>query len=737
MLHVTGFRCTKLVKASGTSDSCHNRARRPGGRRIAGDGLARLQPAGPPDRRRRSTRCCAPPSALAMSPTRWHGRSRPGASGNIALILPDVTNPFFSALMRGAQSAARERGYATFLGDSDETDELENLLLEQACGAGRWLRPRLSPARRGTVIRRHAARRPLVIVNRDLDGISRVLVDTTAASPGPSITSPISAIAESPMSARRRLPGRTASACARSRPRPPSAGSASATSTPSGRAMPPAALRSGAVLESGATAALAVDDVVAQGMIGGLADRGLSVPSDFSLVGCDDVIAETTHPPLTTVTAHCARAGAAAVDLLLDAQAGASATPSRLVLDRRAHRARLDRAARSRHRRASHIRARTPPPAGLRHDRHQALRDQVGDRRGCRRLRRRSIADAIAAQGRGDDRRRHRRQPVRDAGAVSFSTTRSTGRASPPSISTNISPCRDTHPASFRRYLKERFTSRLPTLGAFHFIDGDAPDLDREIARINAVLDAHPIDVMFAGIGENGHLAFNDPPADFDSTRRLQGRRARGALPPPAIRRGLVRDPRRCADRGDLDDGAAHPVEPHRDPHRPRRAQGRGRARGSRRAGDQHVARLDPPAAPRLPRSFSMPPPRAGSSRSRQRRGHDHLAVARRSCPTTTREWRTAMSIVNWRRGLLAAGAAILALTARHGRDGRARDDQRHRRRGRPSGVAAGAREIQGGAPRACRRLRLHPGDRARARRQAQGAAGCRAGRHRLRPHRQ
>jgi glucosamine-6-phosphate deaminase len=75
----------------------------------------------------------------------------------------------------------------------------------------------------------------------------------------------------------------------------------------------------------------------------------------------------------------------------------------------------------------------------------------------------------------------------------------------------------ETHPASFRRYLKERFTGRLPTLGAFHFIAGDAPDLDREIARINAVLDAHPIDVMFAGIGENGHLAFNDPPADFSS----------------------------------------------------------------------------------------------------------------------------------------------------------------------------------------------------------------------------
>jgi glucosamine-6-phosphate deaminase len=76
----------------------------------------------------------------------------------------------------------------------------------------------------------------------------------------------------------------------------------------------------------------------------------------------------------------------------------------------------------------------------------------------------------------------------------------------------------DTHPASFRRYIKERFTGKLPTLGAFHFIDGDAPDLQAELDRINALLDRRPIDVMFAGIGENGHLAFNDPPADFTST---------------------------------------------------------------------------------------------------------------------------------------------------------------------------------------------------------------------------
>jgi glucosamine-6-phosphate deaminase len=74
----------------------------------------------------------------------------------------------------------------------------------------------------------------------------------------------------------------------------------------------------------------------------------------------------------------------------------------------------------------------------------------------------------------------------------------------------------DDHPASFRRYLRERFTSKLPTLGAFHFVEGDAPDLASEVSRIGDLVRANPIDVTFAGIGENGHLAFNDPPADFD-----------------------------------------------------------------------------------------------------------------------------------------------------------------------------------------------------------------------------
>ena len=74
-----------------------------------------------------------------------------------------------------------------------------------------------------------------------------------------------------------------------------------------------------------------------------------------------------------------------------------------------------------------------------------------------------------------------------------------------------------THPASFRKYLKERFVDRLPKeIGTFHYIDGER-NPEGECERLNALLRDRTIDVAFVGIGENGHLAFNDPPADFET----------------------------------------------------------------------------------------------------------------------------------------------------------------------------------------------------------------------------
>lgn len=69
------------------------------------------------------------------------------------------------------------------------------------------------------------------------------------------------------------------------------------------------------------------------------------------------------------------------------------------------------------------------------------------------------------------------------------------------------------HPASFRKYLLERFI-RPTGLGRAHLLDGEH-DPERTCREVGALLASAPIDVAFAGIGENGHLAFNDPPADF------------------------------------------------------------------------------------------------------------------------------------------------------------------------------------------------------------------------------
>ncbi len=75
----------------------------------------------------------------------------------------------------------------------------------------------------------------------------------------------------------------------------------------------------------------------------------------------------------------------------------------------------------------------------------------------------------------------------------------------------------EAHPASFRKYLRERFVQRVGTVKAFHFINPDK-DPQRECDRLSRLISAVHIDVAFLGIGENGHLAFNDPPADFTTT---------------------------------------------------------------------------------------------------------------------------------------------------------------------------------------------------------------------------
>ena len=78
------------------------------------------------------------------------------------------------------------------------------------------------------------------------------------------------------------------------------------------------------------------------------------------------------------------------------------------------------------------------------------------------------------------------------------------------------------HPQSFRRYLQKHLLSRIGSVKAFHPIEAQrAPD--RECARYAALLAEKPIDLVCLGIGENGHIAYNDPPvADFKDPLRVK-----------------------------------------------------------------------------------------------------------------------------------------------------------------------------------------------------------------------
>jgi len=92
---------------------------------------------------------------------------------------------------------------------------------------------------------------------------------------------------------------------------------------------------------------------------------------------------------------------------------------------------------------------------------------------------------------------------------------------------------KENHKASIRGYLKTHFFDKVKSAGTFHAIQGDSKDIDAEVQRLNALIGNRKIDLLFLGIGENGHIAFNDPPAnimtkqpyivvDLDSRNRKQ-----------------------------------------------------------------------------------------------------------------------------------------------------------------------------------------------------------------------
>ena len=201
----------------------------------------------------------------------------------------------------------------------------------------------------------------------------------------------------------------------------------------------------------------------------------------------------------------------------------------------------------------------------------------------------------------------------------------STGRASPAFHMDEYVGLAADHPASFQRYMRERVAGasavrrRSTTSTATRAI----PTPKR--ARYAALLAEHPLDLCCLGIGENGHLAFNDPPvADFDDPLDREGRRARRPLPAPAGGRGPLRD---VADVPPQAITVTIPALLARRPRardRARGPQGRAGARRARGPDRTDVPGVDPaPAAARdaLPRSRI----RRRCSRCRHDRSRDRL----------------------------------------------------------------------------------------------------------------
>ncbi|MCK6210793.1 LacI family transcriptional regulator [Georgenia sp. EYE_87] len=239
-----------------------------------------------------------------------------GRLGTIAVVVPDIANPFFPPVIRAVEAAAGRLGVSTLLADTDEEPQKEAdllLALQRRTDGVVLVSSRLPEA----TVRARSLVHPLVLVNRDVEGVRRILIDTAVgmreaidhlAGLGHRrlayVAGPASSWSDSErrraLTARARELGVSLSVSGPHRPEHEEGRAAAAQ-----------------VLRTGATGVIAFDDVLAQGMLAGLLEAGVAVPRDVSLVGCDDILAVRTVPPLSTIHGPSAEAGRAAVDLLL------------------------------------------------------------------------------------------------------------------------------------------------------------------------------------------------------------------------------------------------------------------------------------------------------------------------------------------------------------------------------------------------------------------------------------
>ncbi|MEV0196629.1 LacI family DNA-binding transcriptional regulator [Nonomuraea sp. NPDC050691] len=272
------------------------------------------------------TRVLAVAEDLGYRPNRAARALTTGRTHNLGLIVADIANPFFPPLIKAAQAQARLRDYHVFVADTDEDPKAEEDLIQTLTKQvdGVLL---CSPRLTNRTIERLREEIPFVLVNRRVKGMPTVLMDVGRGAR--------LAVEHLTGLGHRRLAVVTG----------PSGSWTSKEMQEAAAAMnevdvvflgpnPPTELGGLAaaadVLASGATGVLAYNDLVAIGLIEGLAERGVEVPRDVSVIGVDDIVAgRLGRPKLTTIAMPTAAAGRIAVDMLLqsvDAEAATGVT---------------------------------------------------------------------------------------------------------------------------------------------------------------------------------------------------------------------------------------------------------------------------------------------------------------------------------------------------------------------------------------------------------------------------
>ncbi|MFB7892514.1 LacI family DNA-binding transcriptional regulator [Microbacterium sp. NPDC056044] len=243
------------------------------------------------------------------------GQSR--ARGTIGLVLPNISNPFVFDLIRGSQAQCQAAGFLSLLISTEESAHVEQ----------EWLRDLsrtvdgvviASPRTDDDALKAIADAVPLVVINREVPGISGIVIATPAAS--------VNALDYLHSLGHRRVAyvrGPETSWTDRTRLEAllPAAERNGTELVPLGAFHPSleaGAAAADAVALSGATASLFFNDTLAIGAMARLRHRGVRVPEDISVIGCDDIFgAATANPPLTTITSPGERAGRAATELLI------------------------------------------------------------------------------------------------------------------------------------------------------------------------------------------------------------------------------------------------------------------------------------------------------------------------------------------------------------------------------------------------------------------------------------